>query len=159
MRIEENSNLANSNLQNMRLIHPTNSSAYKFAYLQIWWNQYIVKFHLLKFLFQRPPVDLYWSEHICILGVQLLINICSRSRHDIHAKSKCSLSSKSFTCFVFLYFRSNTISSQCVKNFGRSLLGGYCHTYIPDLVLHGINNDEKLKQCLLADLLHAMHVS
>ncbi|NXH48466.1 FNIP2 protein, partial [Dicaeum eximium] len=64
---------------------------------------------------------------------------------------------KSLTCFVFLYFRSNTISSQCVKNFGRSLLGGYCHTYIPDLVLHGINNDEKLKQCLLADLLHAMH--
>ncbi|NXU46019.1 FNIP2 protein, partial [Drymodes brunneopygia] len=53
--------------------------------------------------------------------------------------------------------KSNTISSQCVKNFGRSLLGGYCHTYIPDLVLHGINNDEKLKQCLLADLLHAMH--
>ncbi|NXD30487.1 FNIP2 protein, partial [Spelaeornis formosus] len=61
------------------------------------------------------------------------------------------------TCYAFLYFRSNTISSQCVKNFGRSLLGGYCHTYIPDLVLHGINNDEKLKQCLLADLLHAMH--
>ncbi|NXI55018.1 FNIP2 protein, partial [Chloroceryle aenea] len=53
--------------------------------------------------------------------------------------------------------RSNTISSQCVKNFGRSLLGGYCHTYIPDLVLHGIHNDEKLKQRLLADLLHAMH--
>ncbi|KAM6076178.1 folliculin-interacting protein 2 isoform 2-T2 [Chlamydotis macqueenii] len=53
--------------------------------------------------------------------------------------------------------RSNTISSQCVKNFGRSLLGGYCHTYVPDLVLHGISNDEKLKQCLLADLLHAMH--
>ncbi|NXM83896.1 FNIP2 protein, partial [Oenanthe oenanthe] len=63
----------------------------------------------------------------------------------------------SLTCFVFLYFRSNTISSQCVKNFGRSLLGGYCHTYIPDLVLHGINNDEKLKQYLLADLFHAMH--
>ncbi|XP_065592309.1 folliculin-interacting protein 2 isoform X3 [Cyrtonyx montezumae] len=53
--------------------------------------------------------------------------------------------------------RSNTVSSQCVKNFGRSLLGGYCHTYVPDLVLHGVNNDEKLKQCLLADLLHAMH--
>ncbi|XP_009675445.2 folliculin-interacting protein 2 isoform X1 [Struthio camelus] len=53
--------------------------------------------------------------------------------------------------------RSNTISSQCMKNFGRSLLGGYCHTYMPDLVLHGINNDEKLKQCLLADLLHSMH--
>ncbi|NXB52924.1 FNIP2 protein, partial [Leucopsar rothschildi] len=68
-----------------------------------------------------------------------------------------SFSSESLTCFVFLYFRSNTISSQCVKNFGRSLLGGYCHTYIPDLVLHGINNDEKLKQYLLADLFHAMH--
>ncbi|XP_010214810.1 PREDICTED: folliculin-interacting protein 2, partial [Tinamus guttatus] len=53
--------------------------------------------------------------------------------------------------------RSNTISSQCMKNFGRSLLGGYCHTYMPDLVLHGISNDEKLKQCLLADLLHSMH--
>ncbi|KFQ23347.1 Folliculin-interacting protein 2, partial [Mesitornis unicolor] len=53
--------------------------------------------------------------------------------------------------------KSHTISSQCVKNFGRSLLGGYCHTYIPDLVLHGISNDEKLKQCLLSDLLHAMH--
>eukprot|EP00076_Gallus_gallus_P020218 XP_015140820.2 folliculin-interacting protein 2 isoform X4 [Gallus gallus] len=53
--------------------------------------------------------------------------------------------------------RSNTVSRQCVKNFGRSLLGGYCHTYVPDLVLHGVNNDEKLKQCLLADLLHAMH--
>ncbi|NWY66916.1 FNIP2 protein, partial [Erithacus rubecula] len=64
---------------------------------------------------------------------------------------------QNLTCFVFLYFRSNTISSQCVKNFGRSLLGGYCHTYIPDLVLHGINNDEKLKQYLLADLFHAMH--
>ncbi|XP_021252368.1 folliculin-interacting protein 2 isoform X4 [Numida meleagris] len=53
--------------------------------------------------------------------------------------------------------RSKTISSQCVKNFGRSLLGGYCHAYVPDLVLHGVNNDEKLKQCLLADLLHAVH--
>ncbi|XP_062429800.1 folliculin-interacting protein 2 isoform X2 [Rhea pennata] len=53
--------------------------------------------------------------------------------------------------------RSNTISSQCMKNFGRSLLGGYCHTYMPDLVLHGINNDEKLKQCLLPDLLHSIH--
>ncbi|NWR51023.1 FNIP2 protein, partial [Regulus satrapa] len=89
--------------------------------------------------------------------LQLLINICSESSQIKSVKSECSLSSKSLTCFLFLYFRSNTISSQCVKNFGRSLLGGYCHTYIPDLVLHGINNDEKLKQCLLADLLHAMH--
>ncbi|NXP78100.1 FNIP2 protein, partial [Ramphastos sulfuratus] len=64
---------------------------------------------------------------------------------------------KNLISFIFLYFRSNISSSQCVKNFGRSLLGGYCHTYIPDLVLHGINNDEKLKQCLLGDLLHAIH--
>uniref|UniRef100_A0A8C0G930 Folliculin interacting protein 2 n=1 Tax=Chelonoidis abingdonii TaxID=106734 RepID=A0A8C0G930_CHEAB len=46
---------------------------------------------------------------------------------------------------------------QTVKNFGRSLLGGYCPTYMPDLVLHGISNDEKLKQWLPADLLHAVH--
>ncbi|NWX49544.1 FNIP2 protein, partial [Steatornis caripensis] len=71
--------------------------------------------------------------------------------------NKKTKTEQNLTCFVSLYFRSNTISNQCVKNFGRSLLGGYCHTYIPDLVLHGINNDEKLKQCLLADLLHAMH--
>ncbi|NWQ77538.1 FNIP2 protein, partial [Columbina picui] len=82
--------------------------------------------------------------------VRILVNRLGKK------KSKYS-SSKNLTCLTFLYFRSNTISSQCVKNFGRSLLGGYCHTYIPDLVLHGINNDEKLKQCLLADLLHAMH--
>ncbi|KFP83455.1 Folliculin-interacting protein 2, partial [Acanthisitta chloris] len=83
--------------------------------------------------------------------VRILVNRFGKKQ------TKSSLSSKNLTCFVFLYFRSNTISSQCVKNFGRSLLGGYCHTYIPDLVLHGINNDEKLRQCLLADLLHAMH--
>ncbi|NXW86501.1 FNIP2 protein, partial [Alopecoenas beccarii] len=82
--------------------------------------------------------------------VRILVNRLGKK------KTKNS-SSKNLTCLIFLYFRSNTISSQCVKNFGRSLLGGYCHTYIPDLVLHGINNDEKLKQCLLADLLHAMH--
>ncbi|NXR18359.1 FNIP2 protein, partial [Cinclus mexicanus] len=74
-----------------------------------------------------------------------------------YGKKKTETEQSLLTCFVFLYFRSNTISSQCVKNFGRSLLGGYCHTYIPDLVLHGINNDEKLKQYLLADLFHAMH--
>ncbi|NWV36623.1 FNIP2 protein, partial [Grantiella picta] len=77
--------------------------------------------------------------------------------HHDNVSKRLEEFAENLTCFVFLYFRSNTISSQCVKNFGRSLLGGYCHTYIPDLVLHGINNDEKLKQCLLADLLHAMH--
>ncbi|NWR59198.1 FNIP2 protein, partial [Bucorvus abyssinicus] len=80
--------------------------------------------------------------------VRILVNRLGRKK---------TKTEQNLTRFVFLYFRSNTISSQCVKNFGRSLLGGYCHTYIPDLVLHGINNDEKLKQCLLADLLHAMH--
>ncbi|NXN90032.1 FNIP2 protein, partial [Bombycilla garrulus] len=71
---------------------------------------------------------------------------------------------KKKTCFSLVkrrqrqsMFEKVLLQDQCVKNFGRSLLGGYCHTYIPDLVLHGINNDEKLKQCLLADLLHAMH--
>ncbi|NWW80298.1 FNIP2 protein, partial [Climacteris rufus] len=83
--------------------------------------------------------------------VRILVNRFGKKKTD-----RAGLG-KNLTCFVFLYFRSNTISSQCVKNFGRSLLGGYCHTYIPDLVLHGISNDEKLKQCLLADLLHAMH--
>ncbi|XP_074085147.1 folliculin-interacting protein 2 isoform X2 [Macrotis lagotis] len=53
--------------------------------------------------------------------------------------------------------RSQIISNQNVKNFGRSLLGGYCPMYMPDLVLHGTSNDEKLKQCLLADLIHAVH--
>ncbi|NXE09931.1 FNIP2 protein, partial [Lophotis ruficrista] len=77
--------------------------------------------------------------------------------HHDNVSKRLEEFAENLTCFVFLYFRSNTISSQCVKNFGRSLLGGYCHTYIPDLVLHGISNDEKLKQCLLADLLHAMH--
>ncbi|XP_058513407.1 folliculin-interacting protein 2 isoform X1 [Ochotona princeps] len=50
--------------------------------------------------------------------------------------------------------RSQTISSQNVRNFGRSLLAGYCPTYVPDLVLHGTGSDERLRQCLAADLLH-----
>uniref|UniRef100_A0A8D0H767 Folliculin interacting protein 2 n=1 Tax=Sphenodon punctatus TaxID=8508 RepID=A0A8D0H767_SPHPU len=53
--------------------------------------------------------------------------------------------------------RSSTISGPSVQNFGRSLLGGYCPTYMPDLVLHGISNDEKLEQCLPADLHHAVN--
>ncbi|NXN11397.1 FNIP2 protein, partial [Indicator maculatus] len=83
-------------------------------------------------------------------GIRVLLNRPGKK------KTKTE-SSKNLISVVCLCFRSNTISSQCVKNFGRSLLGGYCHTYIPDLVLHGIHNDEKLKQCLLGDLLHAMH--
>ncbi|XP_076995775.1 folliculin-interacting protein 2 isoform X3 [Tamandua tetradactyla] len=53
--------------------------------------------------------------------------------------------------------RSQSISNQNVRNFGRSLLAGYCPTYMPDLVLHGTSNDEKLKQCLMADLVHTVH--
>ncbi|KAM9678749.1 folliculin-interacting protein 2 isoform 4-T4 [Trichechus inunguis] len=53
--------------------------------------------------------------------------------------------------------RSQSFSNQSVRNFGRSLLAGYCPTYMPDLVLHGTSNDEKLKQCLMADLLHTVH--
>ncbi|XP_032719278.1 folliculin-interacting protein 2 isoform X3 [Lontra canadensis] len=53
--------------------------------------------------------------------------------------------------------RSQSISNPNVRNFGRSLLAGYCPTYIPDLVLHGTSSDEKLKQCLVADLVHTVH--
>ncbi|XP_028932394.1 folliculin-interacting protein 2 isoform X1 [Ornithorhynchus anatinus] len=53
--------------------------------------------------------------------------------------------------------RSQVISSRNVRNFGRSLLGGYCPAYMPDLVLHGTSSDEKLKQNLVADLVHAVH--
>ncbi|KAM7140158.1 folliculin-interacting protein 2 isoform 2-T2 [Molossus nigricans] len=53
--------------------------------------------------------------------------------------------------------RSQSISNPNVRNFGRSLLAGYCPTYMPDLVLHGTSSDEKLKQCLMADLVHTVH--
>ncbi|XP_020956958.1 folliculin-interacting protein 2 isoform X1 [Sus scrofa] len=53
--------------------------------------------------------------------------------------------------------RSRSISNPNVRNFGRSLLAGYCPTYMPDLVLHGTSSDEKLKQCLAADLVHTVH--
>ncbi|XP_043925822.1 folliculin-interacting protein 1-like [Protopterus annectens] len=43
-----------------------------------------------------------------------------------------------------------------IANFGRSLLGGYCPTYVPDFVLHGTGSDEKLRQCLMTDLSHTV---
>ncbi|XP_006010627.1 folliculin-interacting protein 1 isoform X2 [Latimeria chalumnae] len=43
-----------------------------------------------------------------------------------------------------------------IANFGRSLFGGYCPFYVPDFVLHGTGNDEKLRQCLISDLSHAV---
>ncbi|XP_072440356.1 folliculin-interacting protein 2-like isoform X2 [Chiloscyllium punctatum] len=47
-------------------------------------------------------------------------------------------------------------SRPSISNFGKSLFGGYCSQYVPDLVLHGTCSDEKLKQCLMADLAHAV---
>ncbi|XP_074528629.1 folliculin-interacting protein 1 isoform X1 [Halichoeres trimaculatus] len=47
-------------------------------------------------------------------------------------------------------------SKPTIANFGRSLFGGYCPTYVPDFVLHGMPSDEKLKQSLTAELSHAV---
>lgn len=47
-------------------------------------------------------------------------------------------------------------SKPSIANFGRSLFGGYCPSYVPDFVLHGVPNDEKLKQNLVSDLAHAV---
>ncbi|XP_035275216.1 folliculin-interacting protein 2 isoform X2 [Anguilla anguilla] len=52
--------------------------------------------------------------------------------------------------------RTETVSRPDVNNFGRSLFGGYCPQYMPDFVLHGTSTDERLKQCLLADLEHTV---
>ncbi|KAJ8339717.1 hypothetical protein SKAU_G00343500 [Synaphobranchus kaupii] len=52
--------------------------------------------------------------------------------------------------------RTETISKPDVNNFGRSLFGGYCPQYMPDFVLHGTSSDERLKQCLVADLDHTV---
>lgn len=49
-------------------------------------------------------------------------------------------------------------SKPSVANFGRSLFGGYCPTYVPDFVLHGIPSDDKLRQNLTAELNHAVQV-
>ncbi|KAJ8276722.1 hypothetical protein COCON_G00084740 [Conger conger] len=47
-------------------------------------------------------------------------------------------------------------SKPSIANFGRSLFGGYCPTYVPDFVLHGLPSDERLRQCLSAELAHAV---
>ncbi|XP_042355935.1 folliculin-interacting protein 1 isoform X1 [Plectropomus leopardus] len=47
-------------------------------------------------------------------------------------------------------------SKPSIANFGRSLFGGYCPTYVPDFVLHGLPSDEKLRQSLMAELTHAV---
>ncbi|XP_053317911.1 folliculin-interacting protein 1 isoform X2 [Spea bombifrons] len=43
-----------------------------------------------------------------------------------------------------------------IANFGRSLLAGYCSSYVPDFVLQGIGSEDKLRQCLVSDLSHAV---
>uniref|UniRef100_A0A8C7DYW6 Folliculin interacting protein 1 n=1 Tax=Naja naja TaxID=35670 RepID=A0A8C7DYW6_NAJNA len=61
---------------------------------------------------------------------------------------------------LYLFFRSKLIEVNSVQpsiaNFGRSLLGGYCPSYVPDFVLQGLGNDEKLRHCLMSDLSHAV---
>nr|XP_046265853.1 folliculin-interacting protein 1 isoform X2 [Scatophagus argus] len=47
-------------------------------------------------------------------------------------------------------------SKPTIANFGRSLFGGYCPTYVPDFVLHGMPSDEKLRQSLMSELTHAV---
>lgn len=47
-------------------------------------------------------------------------------------------------------------SKPSIANFGRSLFGGYCPTYVPDFVLHGLPSDDKLRQSLMAELTHAV---
>lgn len=49
-------------------------------------------------------------------------------------------------------------SKPTIANFGRSLFGGYCPTYVPDFVLHGMPSDDKLRQSLMAELTHAVQV-
>ncbi|XP_072302158.1 folliculin-interacting protein 1 isoform X2 [Eucyclogobius newberryi] len=51
---------------------------------------------------------------------------------------------------------SETYSRPSVANFGRSLFGGYCPTYVPDFVLHGMPSDDKLRQSLMGELSHAV---
>uniref|UniRef100_A0A8C5HB48 Folliculin-interacting protein 1-like n=1 Tax=Gouania willdenowi TaxID=441366 RepID=A0A8C5HB48_GOUWI len=54
---------------------------------------------------------------------------------------------------------SKLVENYCkpsIANFGRSLFGGYCPTYVPDFVLHGMPSDEKLRQSLTTELTHAV---
>ncbi|CAH2300607.1 Hypothetical predicted protein [Pelobates cultripes] len=53
--------------------------------------------------------------------------------------------------------RSDVLYSPSTNTFGRSLFGGYCSTYMSDLVLHGLSTTDKLRQNLTADLAHSTH--
>uniref|UniRef100_A0A8C4Q0V6 Folliculin interacting protein 1 n=1 Tax=Eptatretus burgeri TaxID=7764 RepID=A0A8C4Q0V6_EPTBU len=47
-------------------------------------------------------------------------------------------------------------SSNNLSSFGKSLLGGFCPRYVPDLVLQGLPSDVGLQERLLEDLNHAV---
>ncbi|KAK2827455.1 hypothetical protein Q7C36_018381 [Tachysurus vachellii] len=51
---------------------------------------------------------------------------------------------------------AENFSKSSIANFGRSLFGSYCPAYVPDFVLHGIPNDDKLRQSLMSDLANAV---
>lgn len=61
-------------------------------------------------------------------------------------------------CLVYRSKLVENYSKPSIANFGRSLFGGYCPTYVPDFVLHGMPSDEKLRQSLMAELTHAVQV-
>ena len=66
-----------------------------------------------------------------------------------------SLTLLSFTC------RCNIVeahSSNNLSSFGKSMLGGFCPRYVPDLVLQGLPSDVGLQERLLEDLNHAVQV-
>ncbi|XP_028610748.1 folliculin-interacting protein 2 isoform X3 [Grammomys surdaster] len=83
------------------------------------------------------------DDEACVLALLELGHSCDRTEGSLEVELPLP--------------RSQSTSKPNVRNFGRSLLAGYCATYMPDLVLHGTSSDEKLKQCLAADLVHTVH--
>ncbi|XP_076788666.1 folliculin-interacting protein 2 isoform X4 [Arvicanthis niloticus] len=83
------------------------------------------------------------DDEACVLALLELGHSCDRTEGSLEVELPLP--------------RSQCTSKPNVRNFGRSLLAGYCATYMPDLVLHGTSSDEKLKQCLAADLVHTVH--
>ncbi|XP_021051616.1 folliculin-interacting protein 2 isoform X4 [Mus pahari] len=83
------------------------------------------------------------DDEACVLALLELGHSCDRTEGSLEVELPLP--------------RSQSTSKPNLRNFGRSLLAGYCATYMPDLVLHGTSSDEKLKQCLAADLVHTVH--
>lgn len=87
-----------------------------------------------------------------------------RDRTNVRMQPLCSWTWR-LLLYIFLMClscRSKLVEVNSVQpsiaNFGRSLLGGYCSSYVPDFVLQGIGSDEKLRHCLVSDLSHAVQV-